>query len=130
LGRSSNARELKPGRIGKHSWRGFERFDRDDLTGKLELEVSYSLKLCRPTPHGIHADRDASLPGRHRSPQGRYPPRQLWVATHEPDVRPTFWRVRVLDDVKSEAFVERDVALRTGLEDHSGAARVLKSELD
>jgi hypothetical protein len=58
--------------------------------------------------------------------------RELRVATHEPDVRPALRRVRFLDDVKSEALVERDVALRTGLENHGGTALAgqLKPELD
>ena len=47
-------------------------------------------------------------------------------------MRPALRRVRFLDDVKSEALVERDVALRTGLENHGGTAlaRLLKPELD
>ena len=47
-------------------------------------------------------------------------------------MRPALRRVRFLDDVESEALVERDVALRTGLEDHGGTAlaRLLKPELD
>ena len=58
--------------------------------------------------------------------------RQLRVATHEPHVRPALRRVRFLDDEESEALVKRDVALRTGLENHGGTAlaRMLKPELD
>src|SRR5262245_57724113 len=58
--------------------------------------------------------------------------RQLRVATHEPDVRPALRRVRFLDNAKSEVLVERDVALRTGLENHGSTAlaRLLKPELD
>jgi hypothetical protein len=58
--------------------------------------------------------------------------RQLRIATHEPDVRPTLRRVRFLDNVKSEARVERYVALRAGLENHgdTALARQLKPELD
>jgi hypothetical protein len=56
--------------------------------------------------------------------------RELRVATHQPDVRPALRGVRFLDDVKSEALLERDVALRTGLKNHSGTARLLNPELD
>ena len=47
-------------------------------------------------------------------------------------MRPALRRVRFLDDVKSEALVERDVALRSGLENHgvTALARLLKPELD
>jgi hypothetical protein len=42
--------------------------------------------------------------------------RQLRVAAHEPDVRAALGRVRLLDDLESEALVEGNVARRARLE--------------
>ena len=101
------------------------------------LQPTQTTQLARrPTPDQPRSQRPwAEQLGAGPSPvrgTGFLRQRQLRVATHEPDVRPALRRVRFLDDVKSGALVERDVALRTGLENHGGAAhaRLLEPELD
>src|SRR5579862_749032 len=95
--------------------------------------VRWAFPLSLRAPSGRRGRVDRRGLGRdYPKGAGRSLERALRVATHEPDVRPALRRVRFLDDVEPEALVERDVALRTGLENHGGTAlaRVLKPELD